>query len=108
VFGEMDAMLKIMAPDVSWYQDFIFAVLLKLPGVVDVRVRGALGVVQLEALGDMYWIRQRFAEEGCWVRPFGDVIYLMPSFTMDAADLSHLTNAVCTITGEWSDRRHDQ
>jgi len=37
VFGEMDAMLKIMAPDVSWYQDFIFAVLLKLPGVVDVR-----------------------------------------------------------------------
>ncbi len=79
-----------------------------VPGVVDVRVRGALGVVQLEALGDMYWIRQRFAEEGCWVRPFGDVIYLMPSFTMDAADLSHLTNAVCTITGEWSDRRHDQ
>ncbi|HMO43814.1 MAG TPA: Lrp/AsnC family transcriptional regulator [Phenylobacterium sp.] len=37
VFGEMDAMLKIMAPDVAWYQDFIFAVLLKLPGVVDVR-----------------------------------------------------------------------
>ena len=37
VFGEMDAMLKIMAPDVSWYQDFIFAVLLKLPGVVAVR-----------------------------------------------------------------------
>jgi Lrp/AsnC family transcriptional regulator len=37
VFGEMDAMLKILAPDVSWYQDFIFSVLLKLPGVVDVR-----------------------------------------------------------------------
>ncbi|MES2033919.1 MAG: Lrp/AsnC family transcriptional regulator [Pseudomonadota bacterium] len=37
VFGEMDAMLKILAPDVGWYQDFIFAVLLKLPGVVDVR-----------------------------------------------------------------------
>ncbi len=37
VFGEMDAMMKILAPDVSWYQDFIFNVLLKLPGVVDVR-----------------------------------------------------------------------
>jgi Lrp/AsnC family transcriptional regulator len=37
VFGEMDAMLKILAPDVTWYQDFIFSVLLKLPGVVDVR-----------------------------------------------------------------------
>jgi Lrp/AsnC family transcriptional regulator len=33
----MDAMLKILAPDVIWYQDFIFSTLLKLPGVVDVR-----------------------------------------------------------------------
>lgn len=37
VFGEMDAMMKILAPDVVWYQDFVFAVLLKLPGVVDIR-----------------------------------------------------------------------
>jgi Lrp/AsnC family transcriptional regulator len=37
VFGEMDVMLKIIAPDVMWYQDFIFSTLLKLPGVVDVR-----------------------------------------------------------------------
>ena len=37
VFGEMDAMMKILAPDVTWYQDFIFNVILKLPGVVDVR-----------------------------------------------------------------------
>lgn len=37
VFGEMDAMLKILTPDVIWYQDFIFSTLLKLPGVVDVR-----------------------------------------------------------------------
>lgn len=37
VFGEMDVMLKIIAPDVMWYQEFIFSTLLKLPGVVDVR-----------------------------------------------------------------------
>ncbi len=37
VFGEMDVMLKIIAPDVMWYQDFIFSTLLKLPGVQDVR-----------------------------------------------------------------------
>jgi Lrp/AsnC family transcriptional regulator len=37
VFGEMDVMLKVLAPDVNWYQDFIFATILKLPGVVDVR-----------------------------------------------------------------------
>jgi Lrp/AsnC family transcriptional regulator len=33
----MDALLKVLAPDVTWYQDFIFNVILKLPGVVDVR-----------------------------------------------------------------------
>jgi Lrp/AsnC family transcriptional regulator len=43
VFGEMDVMLKVLAPSVGWYQDFIFAVLLKLPGVVDVRSIVTLG-----------------------------------------------------------------
>jgi len=80
----------------------------EVPGVLDVRVRGAIGVVQLESLGDMYWIRDRFVQEGCWIRPFGDVIYLMPSFTMDSRDLSHLTTNIARITGEWSDRRGDQ
>lgn len=37
VFGEMDAMLKVLAPDVMWYQDFIFSTIMKLPGVQDVR-----------------------------------------------------------------------
>jgi Lrp/AsnC family transcriptional regulator len=37
VFGEMDAMLKIVAPDVVWYQEFVFSVIMKLPGVKDVR-----------------------------------------------------------------------
>jgi Lrp/AsnC family transcriptional regulator len=37
VFGELDTMLTILAPDVRWYQDFIFSILLKLPGVQDVR-----------------------------------------------------------------------
>lgn len=37
VFGEMDVMLKVLVPDVNWYQEFIFSTILKLPGVVDVR-----------------------------------------------------------------------
>jgi len=37
IFGEMDVLLKVLAPDVNWYQDFIFATILKLPGVVDIR-----------------------------------------------------------------------
>ena len=75
-----------------------------VPGVVDVRVRGAIGVVELDALGDMYWIRGRFVEEGCWVRPFGNVVYLMPSFTIEDAELAQLTDATRKIVGEWSER----
>jgi Lrp/AsnC family transcriptional regulator len=37
IFGEMDVMMKVIAPDVLWYQEFIFTVLMKLPGVQDVR-----------------------------------------------------------------------
>jgi Lrp/AsnC family transcriptional regulator, cysteine-sensing transcriptional activator len=37
VFGDMDALMKIVAPDVTWYQEFMFSVLMKLPGVQDVR-----------------------------------------------------------------------
>ena len=37
VFGEMDVMMKVIAPDVLWYQEFIFSVLMKLPGVQDIR-----------------------------------------------------------------------
>lgn len=37
VFGELDTLLTILAPDVRWYQDFIFSILLKVPGVQDVR-----------------------------------------------------------------------
>jgi Lrp/AsnC family transcriptional regulator len=37
VFGEMDVMMKVLAPDVVWYQEFVFSVIMKLPGVQDVR-----------------------------------------------------------------------
>jgi len=74
-------------------------------GVTDVRVRGAIGVVELETLGDMYWIRQCFVDRGCWLRPFGNVVYLMPAFTMAPQDLDILTAAVVDVVGCWSQRR---
>ncbi|MAH84115.1 MAG: adenosylmethionine--8-amino-7-oxononanoate transaminase [Rhodospirillaceae bacterium TMED8] len=77
-----------------------------IDGVKDVRVKGAIGVVELEALGDMYWIRQCFIDKGCWVRPFGNVIYLMPAFTIEMNDLKHLTRSVVEVTEAWSEQRH--
>ncbi len=73
-----------------------------LPGVVDVRCRGAIGVVQLDRVPDLNALRSRFIEEGVWVRPFADVVYLMPPLVIDAEDLATLTAAVCRVVSEWS------
>ena len=47
--------------------------------VVDVRIKGALGVIQVKEMHNLNWLRKRFVEEGVWIRPFLDVIYLMLS-----------------------------
>lgn len=71
-----------------------------LPGVIDVRVKGAVGVVQLDTLGDIRWLKQRFRDEGVWMRPFGDIIYVTPAFTIDSGDLARLTTAIGTVLQE--------
>ena len=68
-----------------------------LPWVVDVRVMGAIGVVQLVSIRDRDALRRRFVEAGVWVRPFGDVVYLTPAMTIDAEDLAFLMRAVHTV-----------
>ena len=65
-----------------------------IKGVKDVRVKGAIGVVEMERIGDLSAVRARFVEEGVFVRPFGNVIYLTPSFTIEADELSKLTAAI--------------
>lgn len=69
----------------------------KLPGVVDVRVKGAIGVVELWGRPNVSRLREQFVEEGVWVRPFGNVVYLMPALVIESEDLSALTQAVCRV-----------
>ena len=73
-----------------------------LPGIADVRTLGAIGVVQMETPRAIPWLRQRFVEAGVWVRPFGDVVYLMPPLIVDQQEATALTSAVVTIMKEWS------
>lgn len=73
-----------------------------LPGVRDVRALGAIGVVQMEKPRALGWLRQRFVEEGVWVRPFGDVVYLMPPLTVDEQQTTALAGAVVKVMTEWS------
>ncbi len=74
----------------------------ELAHVVDVRVKGATGVVQLDRVPDLDALREAFLGENVWVRPFNDVVYLMPPFVISEAELETLTRAVCRIVERWS------
>jgi adenosylmethionine-8-amino-7-oxononanoate aminotransferase len=68
-----------------------------LPGVRDVRVQGAIGVVELDRIDDLDGLRERFVGEGVFIRPFGSIVYLTPAFTVSAEELAHLTGAVAKV-----------
>ena len=68
-----------------------------LRGVKDVRVMGAIGVVEMERIADVEALRARFIAEGVFVRPLGNVIYLTPAFTIAADELKTLTDAVVKV-----------
>jgi adenosylmethionine-8-amino-7-oxononanoate aminotransferase len=76
------------------------APLRKARGVKDVRVQGAIGVVELERIADIDALRRRFIAEGVFVRPFGNVVYLTPAFTIGEEELAALTRAVVRVVRE--------
>jgi adenosylmethionine-8-amino-7-oxononanoate aminotransferase len=71
-----------------------------LPGVREVRVQGAIGVVQLDAEVDVAAATAAAVERGVWLRPFRDLVYAMPPYVMDDADLAVVTEAMCAAAAE--------
>ena len=65
-----------------------------LPGVSDVRVLGAIGVVELENPVDMKRVQPAFVEQGVWIRPFGKLVYTMPPFITDPDTVHTICEAI--------------
>ena len=68
-----------------------------LRNVVDVRVKGAIGVVQLSSIPNPAGLRSKLIERGVWIRPFGNVVYLTPALTIEQNELTQLTDAICNV-----------
>jgi len=69
------------------------------PAVVDVRVMGAIGVVETRAPVPVAAAQRLFVNAGVWIRPFGNLVYLMPPYIIESAELTRLTQAVALALG---------
>lgn len=75
-----------------------------VPGVKEVRVKGAIGVVQLAKPinTELNWFKHHFIQDGVWCRPFGDIVYTTPALTIGHEELLCITKAIVKQVTTWS------
>jgi adenosylmethionine-8-amino-7-oxononanoate aminotransferase len=71
-----------------------------LDHVKNMRVKGAIGVIEMKQRFDVEAAKRRFVELGVFIRPFGRIVYVTPAFTISPEELRRLTDAIVTITRE--------
>lgn len=68
-----------------------------LPYVADVRVLGAIGVIEMRQPIDVATMQHKLIQTGVWLRPFGKLLYTMPPYIISEAELNQLTSAICEV-----------
>ena len=77
-----------------------FAQCMEYPRVCDVRVLGAIGVIEMEKPVDMARMQKRFVKKGVWIRPFNKLVYTMPPYIIKEKELTQLTTAMVEVVRE--------
>ncbi len=79
----------------------------EVAGVKEVRIKGAIGAVQLayHLAEDLNWFKQSFIEQGVWCRPFGDIVYTTPALNISLDELLQITTAMVKLIKIWSIER---
>lgn len=78
----------------------------ELPGVRDVRVRGAIGVIQLDGPAPADRLSAACIDRGVWLRPFRDILYTTPPLITGEADITRIATAMVEAVTEWSHDTH--
>ena len=74
--------------------------------VKEIRVKGAIGVIELHELiwEEMAWLPKFIVDQGVWIRPFKNLIYIMPPYIIQPNELSQLTSAMGKILIELNNK----
>ena len=73
-----------------------------LPVVKEIRVLGAIGVVELNRDVDLAWMTKKFIDKGIWIRPFMNLVYIMPPYVISSSELTQITQAIHDVLEEFT------